>query len=220
MFKDQKVDVEAELRKVEERFQADFKPSADTLLSALEKIWENKYKGVEVKSEELVINLPLEGVKDVRLFFSDEMNQLRLQQRDRLPGCPESSWDKLTLTGVDDIANHVEQTKEVLGMTSDVEDIQEDVEDRSGEPLEDLEVREYESTWPSTSVGFGGMAGASMTKAVTHACRGESGWYVYHGGKFAYHVEEASDQFLEDLEEGELVGQVEFEEKAREEYER
>lgn len=54
----------------------------------------------------------------------------------------------------------------------------------------------WPQTWPDTSCGFGGMAGQMFCTAQTVVVefQDEKEVYVYHGGRYAYHVP-VSDRF-------------------------
>lgn len=65
--------------------------------------------------------------------------------------------------------------------------------------INDLEIIHFPQTWGSTSIGFGGMGGAAMTKAYTTViiCRDNAA--VFFGGRHCYSVDSINDTFKEDL---------------------
>lgn len=58
----------------------------------------------------------------------------------------------------------------------------------------------FEQVWGSTSLGFGGWGGSTMTHAWTHVVLTTDGCYnVFFGGSFAYSVKEPNEEFKKDL---------------------
>ena len=60
-------------------------------------------------------------------------------------------------------------------------------------------VEQFQQTWGSTALGFGGIGGASMTTATTTIIRYRNWIVVYFGGRFAYKVQNPSRQMLDDI---------------------
>lgn len=80
------------------------------------------------------------------------------------------------------------------------------VEEKTGEWRElrpndhEVEVTMFTQVWGSTALGFGGIGGAAMTTAYTVVVQGPNGdCAVYFNGRLAYHVEDPSPRFYEDL---------------------
>lgn len=65
--------------------------------------------------------------------------------------------------------------------------------------LHDLEIIHFPQTWGSTSIGFGGMGGAAMTKAYTTVILCRDNAAVFFGGRHCYSVDGINDTFKEDL---------------------
>jgi hypothetical protein len=65
--------------------------------------------------------------------------------------------------------------------------------------LYDIDVYNFPQTWGSTSLGFGGIGGAAMTKAYTTVivCRGNAA--VFFAGRHCYSVDVINEAFKEDL---------------------
>lgn len=59
----------------------------------------------------------------------------------------------------------------------------------------------FMQTWPSTSLGFGGIGGQALTDAYTVVISSRRGpWYcVYFGGRFAYWLDNPARAFFEDI---------------------
>lgn len=65
---------------------------------------------------------------------------------------------------------------------------------------QEIDVIMFTQVWGSTALGFGGIGGAAMTTAYTVAVKGPNGDYaIYFNGRLAYHLEDPSPQFYEDL---------------------
>lgn len=65
---------------------------------------------------------------------------------------------------------------------------------------EELSIVMFPQLWGSTSLGFGGIGGASMTTAYTVIVQGPTGESaVYFGGTFAYLIKRPGQKFAEDL---------------------
>lgn len=54
--------------------------------------------------------------------------------------------------------------------------------------IKDCDVIDFDQTWGSTALGFGGCGGQMMTNARTYVIMFETCAYVYFGGRFAYKV--------------------------------
>ena len=78
----------------------------------------------------------------------------------------------------------------LLEMVIDLIQIHQDIRYRLiGSPTEDFFVYDFDQTWSSTALGFGGCGGAAMTTVRTYVMipkNDESRAYVYYGGRFAY----------------------------------
>lgn len=59
----------------------------------------------------------------------------------------------------------------------------------------------FPQTWGSTALGFGGIGGQAITPAYTIILQSQqgSGFCVYFGGRFAYHIEKPNQVFMEDI---------------------
>ena len=58
----------------------------------------------------------------------------------------------------------------------------------------------FEQVWGSTSLGFGGFGGSTMTSAWTHVVSTYDGkHHVFFNGRHAYTVDSANEIFKEDL---------------------
>lgn len=69
----------------------------------------------------------------------------------------------------------------------------------------------FTQCWGSTTLGFGGWGGSTMTSAITTVVEVESDnnenigcskWYVFFGGQYAYCVDVGNEKFLEDKAKG------------------
>ena len=59
----------------------------------------------------------------------------------------------------------------------------------------------FTQTWGSTALGFGGIGGAAMTTSWTHVVLTSDGRYhIFFDGKYAYSVENPTEEFKHDLE--------------------
>ena len=74
-------------------------------------------------------------------------------------------------------------------------------ETRAQRPREDMiQMYAFPQTWGSTSLGFGGMGGQSITDALTVVVFGPMGdACVYFAGRLAYHIKRPSQAFYEDM---------------------
>ena len=75
--------------------------------------------------------------------------------------------------------------------------------------IDDFELFNFEQTWGSTALGFGGIGGQMITSARTYvfipmSC--EEDCFVYFAGKFAYSVP-YSKKFMDDVRGGNVVAQ-------------
>ena len=79
---------------------------------------------------------------------------------------------------------------DIMDMTADLVRINQDIINRRKE-IEKYNVYDFDQTWASTALGFGGVGGSAMTTARTYVLIPESDEekaYVYFGGEFAYRV--------------------------------
>lgn len=92
----------------------------------------------------------------------------------------------------------VEYTRRTVN--SDIE------EERIRRPREDeLNVIQFDQTWGSTALGFGGIGGAAMTTAPTTVVYLRSHYAVYFAGRHAYTISHPSDEFFDDLKNRDMV---------------
>lgn len=57
----------------------------------------------------------------------------------------------------------------------------------------------FPQTWGSTALGFGGIGGAAMTTAYTIVISCGREYAVYFGGRFAFKVNDPTENFFEDI---------------------
>lgn len=57
----------------------------------------------------------------------------------------------------------------------------------------------FTQVWASTSLGFGGIGGSAMTKAVTTIIYSKQKYYVFFGGRLAYCVSNPTEEFYNDI---------------------
>ena len=62
----------------------------------------------------------------------------------------------------------------------------------------DCDVIDFDQTWGSTALGFGGMGGQMMTTARTYIIVYKNRAYVYFGGRYAYKVPYPFNNAFED----------------------
>jgi hypothetical protein len=76
---------------------------------------------------------------------------------------------------------------------------------------EDVELSEWEQTWPNTSCGFGGISGQALTTAPTVVVQHKETQQVvvYHANRFAYRVDKPSGAFDDAVAHCSLPGKVE-----------
>ena len=78
----------------------------------------------------------------------------------------------------------------LLEMAVNLIQIHQDIRYRlKGSRTEDFWVYDFDQTWASTALGFGGVGGSAMTTARTYVMipkNDESRAYVYYGRYFAY----------------------------------
>lgn len=77
--------------------------------------------------------------------------------------------------------------------------------------IDDFELFDFEQTWGSTALGFGGIGGQAMTSARTYvfipmSC--EEDCFVYFAGRFAYSVP-YSQKFMDDVRGGNVAAKYE-----------
>lgn len=66
----------------------------------------------------------------------------------------------------------------------------EDLVTRRGQIIfDDCDVVDFDQTWSSTALGFGGVGGSAMTKARTYIIIDDNHAYVYFSGHYAYTVD-------------------------------
>jgi hypothetical protein len=92
------------------------------------------------------------------------------------------------------------------------EKVKEDIEERVDDSIEEGDVIEYMSEWPTLSCGFDEIGGEAFTERLTHVINHDKMWFVYHANRFAYSITNPTEKFFDDLENEELVGQKEFKE--------
>jgi hypothetical protein len=95
------------------------------------------------------------------------------------------------------------------------EELLQDAMERLSAQRNDVQVEQWEQTWPDTSCGFGGLAGQAFTSAPTVVVqhRDTEETVVYHANNFAYHVHSPSDKFNEAMMAKQLPGQKDFSEE-------
>lgn len=77
---------------------------------------------------------------------------------------------------------------------------------RGRRPREDeLAVIQFDQTWGSTALGFGGIGGASITTAPTTIVHTISQYAVYFAGKHAYTIEDPNRAFFDDVQYRDMV---------------
>lgn len=88
---------------------------------------------------------------------------------------------------------------ELFDMASDLIAIQRDIIYRT-KKIEEYQIYDFDQTWGSTALGFGGVGGSAMTTARTYVLipMDEEIAYVYFGGRFAYKCG-INDNFREDI---------------------
>lgn len=64
---------------------------------------------------------------------------------------------------------------------------------------DDVEVYHFPQTWGSTTLGFGGMGGSTMTSAYTTVVISERSAAVYFAGRHAYTTLEVTPRFMDDV---------------------
>lgn len=98
----------------------------------------------------------------------------------------------------------------VLDMAVELILIHKDLERRIGR-TEDYYIYDFDQTWGSTALGFGGCGGAAMTTARTFILiptTGDEVAYVYFGGRYAYTCK-VNERFREDLRNHRMASVVE-----------
>jgi len=61
----------------------------------------------------------------------------------------------------------------------------------------------FEQVWGSTTLGFGGCGGSTMTSAMTTIIQTEDfKYYVFFGGRIAYCVDNPTEEFKKDVQRG------------------
>ena len=64
---------------------------------------------------------------------------------------------------------------------------------------DDVEVVHFAQTWGSTTLGFGGIGGSSMTSAYTTVVLMGGMAAVYFAGRHAYTINKVNQEFMSDL---------------------
>ena len=72
--------------------------------------------------------------------------------------------------------------------------------------IEDYYLYDFDQSWASTALGFGGVGGDAMTTARTYILipKNEDVAYVYFGGRFAYETK-MNDRFYEDMDKHDMA---------------
>jgi len=88
---------------------------------------------------------------------------------------------------------------DLLDMAAELIEISQDIT-RRRKKLEEFDIYDFDQTWGSTALGFGGVGGSKMTMARTYVLvpMDEEKAYVYFGGRFAYECN-INDRFREDI---------------------
>ena len=86
-----------------------------------------------------------------------------------------------------------------LKIASELIDVYRDITLRR-KKIEEFDIYDFDQTWGSTALGFGGVGGSMMTTARTYVLvpEKEEIAYVYFGGRFAYKCG-INDRFREDI---------------------
>lgn len=90
----------------------------------------------------------------------------------------------------------------LLKMATQIIDIANDLRYRLGSvDFDNGDLYDFDQTWASTTLGFGGVGGSAMTTERTYVFIPDNinTAYVYFGSRFAYAVNEINDRFKEDL---------------------
>ena len=101
---------------------------------------------------------------------------------------------------------------DILKMTRQLISIAEDLRYRFGiyYPDSNADLYDFDQTWASTALGFGGIGGSAMTKERTYVYiqYDEETAYVYFGGTFAYKTH-INDRFWEDIKKHDMASVME-----------
>lgn len=97
----------------------------------------------------------------------------------------------------------------LLDMAAELIRIHQDIT-RRRRKLEDFDVYDFDQTWASTALGFGGIGGSAMTTARTYVLvpMDEEKAYIYFGGSFAYECG-INDRFRNDIRNKRMVSVAE-----------
>ena len=94
----------------------------------------------------------------------------------------------------------------LLIMSSQLVAIYSDIRDR-GLDGDILDICDFDQTWGSTALGFGGIGGQAMTQARTYVV--EFNEYpkalVYFGGRFSYEADAGNRRFRDDVRQGRVA---------------
>lgn len=105
------------------------------------------------------------------------------------------------------MASPLDIPESYMKVWSDFDDRVEDYPEKS-----QADVYMFPQSWGDTTCGHGGIGGQAITQAQTIVFdTNSSGWYVYQGGAFSYHIEAPNNQFFDDLRGWSLVGEVDYE---------
>lgn len=86
--------------------------------------------------------------------------------------------------------------------------------DTDGSCMRNIRVRMWPQTHGSTALGFPGVGGRALTEAMTvvlELCGGEPRYRVYHGGMYAYTVQQPTEYFTALMFRSRVPGKQEFE---------
>lgn len=98
------------------------------------------------------------------------------------------------------LVNKGETTMKILDMAKDLIDIHDDIVRRTQYYGKDFDIYDFDQTWGSTALGFGGIGGSAMTTARTYVLVPDDQEiaHVYFAGRYAYTCK-INDAFREDL---------------------
>lgn len=198
------------LEKLKSHYQEeDPRLTDERVLKSVGRILESPFE-VKVENDQIIGDIPSsDRFNRVKIYFHRKLENVRLAQEDRtLPGSPEKSWDKLYITGIDEVESHLNHLEAQIMK----EEIEEDFRSRTDEDIE--QVTEFEQEWSDGATGFEDFVGAqAFTDATTHVIETASNtFHVYHQGQHAYSVADPTEKFFEDLEDESLLGEEEFNE--------
>jgi hypothetical protein len=76
--------------------------------------------------------------------------------------------------------------------------------------MRETKVHSFQQTWGDTTCGHGGIGGQAITSAQTFVFESDRAWYVYQAQNFSYQVDDPNQEFLDDLKNWDLVGEVNY----------